>query len=381
MKIGVVAHIVNGKSGARAPVDLAKSLALMGNEVVFYARADNKDEQSVSELRGCKVKIVVINVDRRPLIGEINTAFYLKKQLKKDKLQILSLHCTMPFFLGSKLSGIPIVLTYHGTQFGVLHERFIPGSLLNILFFPLEILLNLIIWFRNAFYIWGSQEIVAISKYTQFEAKRLYLKKCKFIYWGAKPDNFLKNISRNDIKNEVLNIFTVSRYTPYKNFHQLIRIFQSIQKTHKEPMQFIIAGSLGSKKYLNYLKTLAAKNVHFQLNISDIQLSDYYKLCDVYITADTYLFFGMPVLEAASFGKPAVAFNYGAAPELIKTGETGFVVNSYNGFEEKLRLLIENKKLRERLGRKAKEWAEKYFIWENTAKEYVKVFNKVLNLK
>ena len=136
MKIGVVAHVLNEKSGSRAPIDLAKALALQGNDVVFYGVEKDKDEQTERDLESRRVKISLINFDSSPVVGRIITAFRLRRQLQNDKPDILSLHCTLPFFLGCKLSGIPIVYSYHGAQFNVLHEKFSPGSPFMILLFP-----------------------------------------------------------------------------------------------------------------------------------------------------------------------------------------------------------------------------------------------------
>ena len=376
MRIGIVSHIANAKSGARAPMELAKALAHHGEDVFFYATTCGYDHESVKNLKDQGVKVRLIESEDYLFIGKFRSVLRLKNQLLKDSSEILSLHCTPPFFLGSMLSRIPTILTYHGTQFGVLRERLLPYSPLIVLFLPLELFLNFVIWTRNAIYMWGANRVIAISRYTKHEARNLYKKSSKVVYWGAKPGHFAISKSQGKSQGKICQLLTVSRFTPYKNFHLLLEIFKSLEKSTKIPLRFTIAGSLGSAKYLEYLKSIAPQNVSFQVNRTDEELSLLYQQSDIYVTADTYLFFGMPVLEAASFGVPVVAYNFGAASELIDNGKTGFVVSTKIGFEKVLRQLVENKDRREKMSRLAQEKAQQDFTWEKTAIQYLEIFKK-----
>lgn len=149
-----------------------------------------------------------------------------------------------------------------------------------------------------------------------------------------------------------------------------------LSKDYKD-IRLTIVGSAPQPVYLRYLKTLINPPSRILTNVSETQLISLYQESDIYATADKYLFFGMPVLEAAVFGKPTVAFNYGAANEMIQHGKTGFVANNQEEFEAYLKLLIENRRLRNTMGRAAKLWAHN-FSWEKTAKEYIKVFENLL---
>jgi len=193
---------------------------------------------------------------------------------------------------------------------------------------------------------------------------------------GEQSLDFAISKSQGKSQGKICQLLTVSRFTPYKNFHLLLEIFKSLEKSTKIPLRFTIAGSLGSAKYLEYLKSIAPQNVSFQVNRTDEELSLLYQQSDIYVTADTYFFFGMPVLEAASFGVPVVAYNFGAASELIDNGKTGFVVSTKIGFEKVLRQLVENKDRREKMSRLAQEKAQQDFTWEKTAIQYLEIFKK-----
>ena len=56
-------------------------------------------------------------------------------------------------------------------------------------------------------------------------------------------------------------------------------------------------------------------------------------------------------IEAASFGIPVVATRLGGLPEIIKNGETGYIVEpgSPQSLADHLRVLIENESLRHQM--------------------------------
>ncbi len=59
--------------------------------------------------------------------------------------------------------------------------------------------------------------------------------------------------------------------------------------------------------------------------------------------------FGLTLIEAMATGCPVVAFNRGSIPEIVKTGETGFVVEDVEGMVDALSNIeaIDRKKCRQ----------------------------------
>ena len=70
------------------------------------------------------------------------------------------------------------------------------------------------------------------------------------------------------------------------------------------------------------------------------------------------------VLEAMYIGKPVLASNIEGNRSIIKDNYNGLLFSSENDFFKKAGALIKNKKLRERLGRKAKEILRKNFSFK-----------------
>ncbi|OQX51524.1 hypothetical protein B5M47_00230 [candidate division CPR3 bacterium 4484_211] len=399
MRIAVVAEICNPKSGARAPIELAKALAEK-NEVLFYATDSQKDPDTQKDLENHGVKTRLLSQNKTPFIGRWITALNLTYTIKKDQPRLLSTHCMLPFFIGCKLTGLPTVMTYHGTQFNILKEKLIPNSLGSYLITPLDKLLNTIIWLKSALSILSAQKVIAISQYTQQEVKKLYRRHALFIYQGTKllpatPDDNPQTTScplhqpvstrfdagqiqwteQTSKPKAKFTILSVSRFTPYKGFHHLIEIFKQLSLKYGN-LKLILAGSLGSKKYLNYLKKISTPDVLFYTNIPDKQLATFYQSCEAYATCDRYLFFGLPIMEAASFGKPSLALNFCAANEIIKHGKTGFIADNLEEFKNYLEQFIQKEEVRKKLGKNAKQFSQK-FSWKNTAEEYLQAFKQI----
>ena len=90
--------------------------------------------------------------------------------------------------------------------------------------------------------------------------------------------------------------------------------------------------------------------------------------------------FPMVLVESMFSGIPVVAFDMGGVPDAVEDGKNGFLIESGNVglFKEKLVELIDNKTLRDGMGKYAKEKAEKEFTIGKMIDAYEKVFLDIL---
>ena len=73
------------------------------------------------------------------------------------------------------------------------------------------------------------------------------------------------------------------------------------------------------------------------------------------------------VIETATCGLPVVAFNIPGCREGVIHEETGFLVDTFDEFAQRLRELINSPELRERMGSRGYEHARQTFdVTENT---------------
>jgi glycosyltransferase involved in cell wall biosynthesis len=107
----------------------------------------------------------------------------------------------------------------------------------------------------------------------------------------------------------------------------------------------------------------------------------YYKSADIYVQPSRYETFGIAILEAMACGKTVVASNVGGIPFLVIDGETGLLFENGNvrDLAEKILNLLNDKELREKMGKAGKKRAEE-FTWDKIAKQTVEVYKEILKI-
>ena len=88
--------------------------------------------------------------------------------------------------------------------------------------------------------------------------------------------------------------------------------------------------------------------------------------------------FGMVAAEAAHFGVPVVATRKGGLPEIVQDGLTGYLVDAEapQQLAEKLRVLIENAALRQKMGDAARQHARQQFTQDRMAQQVEAIFTR-----
>ena len=104
------------------------------------------------------------------------------------------------------------------------------------------------------------------------------------------------------------------------------------------------------------------------------KVREYLTEIDVYALVSGIDMSPLTLQEAQLMKKPVVATNIGGIPELMKDGETGFLVEKGNSEEwiEKLSILIDDKQKRENMGNNGRKFVEENFSWDKIAKEFLK---------
>ncbi len=85
--------------------------------------------------------------------------------------------------------------------------------------------------------------------------------------------------------------------------------------------------------------------------------------------------FGLTVTEAMWKGAAVIGGNAGGIRHQIQDGMNGFLVSSVGEAAERIVQLIRDKKLRLRIGRKAKETVAKRFLLTRYLEQYLDLFN------
>ena len=108
------------------------------------------------------------------------------------------------------------------------------------------------------------------------------------------------------------------------------------------------------------------------------KIRQYLTEIDVYALVSGIDMSPLTLLEAQLMKKAIVATNVGGIPELMKDGETGFLVKKGNEQEliEKLSFLINNEKESKQMGEKGRAFVEENFSWEKITIRFLETLEK-----
>jgi glycosyltransferase involved in cell wall biosynthesis len=109
-------------------------------------------------------------------------------------------------------------------------------------------------------------------------------------------------------------LLCVSRLLPYKNVAQVVEAHK-----HVDGVPLVIVGTGPDQ---THLRTMASPNVRFLSNIPDSSLRWLYANC-AGVVAAAYEDFGLAVIEAAAFGRPAAALRWGGFLDSVVEDRTG----------------------------------------------------------
>ena len=180
--------------------------------------------------------------------------------------------------------------------------------------------------------------------------------------------------ARVGIPAEHRNIMFVGRIEPLKGIDTLLQSIALIQDRYPEVVSNVCVAIIGGDPWSDnpdiemarlqaMRKALGVHDMVTFLGAKDQNaLPNYYAAAEMVIMPSHYESFGMVALEAMATGTPVIASEVGGLAFLIRDGENGFHVPSRDpeALAERIYELLANPGCRNRLGRKAREYAQKY---------------------
>jgi glycosyltransferase involved in cell wall biosynthesis len=160
---------------------------------------------------------------------------------------------------------------------------------------------------------------------------------------------------------------------PYKGTSELFELAPRLMREYPQ-LKWMMVG-LGTDKDGELCRR---SGIIPLLNYPDWRMRQVFVGCDLYATASKWEGFNLPILEAQYFGKPVIAYDLAAHPEVVDAPNTGILAKNHSEFENGLRKLIQDKEFRERLGARGREWAKK-FNWMKCAKEFEELFEDIVS--
>jgi len=192
------------------------------------------------------------------------------------------------------------------------------------------------------------------------------------------PDlNYLATVYHGiDMKEFTFNRQTSEYLLYFGRIHPDKGTSEAIEIARKSGRKLYIAGVIQDKTYYNnqVAPYIDNKNVIYLGSVGPSRRNEllggaYALLHPIYFNEP----FGLSVIEAMACGTPVIAFNKGSMPEVIKDGETGFLVTNVNEACEKLgdvsSLSREN----------CRRWVEERFSQGRMVNDYIALYHQILN--
>jgi len=292
------------------------------------------------------------------------------KYCKKERFDLIHVHWPMPHaifgYFAKKLRKIPFVSTFYTAEI-VLAKRI---KLLRPL---LKFLLK------------HSAKTIAISKYTRDELEKITAVKAAVIPYGSTIK--VKGIRRHPKKpEEKWRLLFVGRLIERKGLRYLLEAMPSIMEKYNVELYVV-----GSGKQMSNLINLAddlliSHKVIFEGRVSNERLKELYGSCDIFVLPSIIDSrgetegLGVVLLEALAHHMPVVASNVGGITDIIRDGETGFMVKQEDpqALSQKIISVIENHKSALKIAKNGFEFSKHYYNWERITSEIKSVYESAL---
>lgn len=313
----------------------------------------------------------------------------VSKLLKEEKVDLIHSHTAhMPdLLLPFKKIDIPIVTTIHSTIRGQRKgaERSGMGfwdldfsEKLTYLSFPFLVLVENYYFSKKRHYItvsnWMKKEI--ISQYPKIDPHSISV-----IYNSVDTELFTPNFKESPPDGYM--VLYTGRLIASKGIIYLVKAMPKILREFPE-VKFIFIGPGNPLPYLKKIKKMdiSEKNYSFLGYLKEASdLVKYYRASSIYVAPTLYENLPIRILEAMACGVPVVATNVCAIPEVIDHEENGILIRpgDPNNLTDAICLLLDDQKLRRKIGGNARKTVLERFNWKPNAFKTVEIYRQILS--
>ena len=301
----------------------------------------------------------------------LKSVIEIVEEFKPDIIHVqhLSIFSWVANFIKS-IYGINYIITSHGTGLyaASLDKRYIPFT-------------------SSA--IKRANKITAVSGDTKGWITEIFgkehLKKIRIIPGGIDIKNFpsekeTKIINKKyNLDNKKIVLFS-GKLTRLKGVEYLIKASSKIKGD-----VYIIGGGSELDRLKKMTKDLKLKNVHFLGYMGEQEskkLRDFYYRADVFVAPSVWDEpLGLVILEAMICKTPVVVTRKGGIPLAVKDGYNGLFVRPRNSNQiaEAVNKLLDDEKLRKKMGENARRTVKEKFAWRKISKKFEYIYNKYAN--
>lgn len=233
----------------------------------------------------------------------------------------------------------------------------------------------------------ASKKIIAVSNYTKRDILEYFpntpANKIHVVYEGM-TDLHTQHLNLETTRpNSIRHISPHTKYFlyvgnayPHKNLLSLLHAFSFFHKLHPD-IHLVLAGrsDVFYQRLHRGLQEIDVPDsvVTFVMNPSDSELALLYQHATVYLFPSRCEGFGLPPLEAMSFGVPVLASNASCIPEILGQAALYFSPDDIEEMVEVMERAINDDKLLEEMSCRGKTQIQHY-SWEKMAKEIETIY-------
>ena len=376
MKIGITCYPTYGGSGVVA-TELGIELAQRGHDVHFITYSQPIRLAAPRP----NIHFHEVNVSQYPLFDyppyDLALATRMAEVAEIYRLDLLHVHYAIPHSVSALLARqmlaterfarkLPFVTTLHGTDITLVG---LDPSYLPITRFSIE----------------QSDGVTAISNYLRAKTQQEFGIKdhIEVIYNFVNCDLYKPEPKKVELRAEYARpdeklLAHLSNFRPVKRLHDVIEIFDLVQKKVKSKLMLIGDGpDRSSAEWLARKKGILDR-VHFLGKQDNVQQK--LALADLMLMPSQLESFGLAALEAMACEVPAIATGVGGVPEVIEDGKTGVLaeVGDIKTMARRaVELLSDPGRLTE-MGKLARYEAQSRFCSSKIIPEYERFYTRVL---
>lgn len=363
---------------------LTKRLAELGHEIVIFTPSGYEQGSTDSiERVQCRYVPVSLSLPFKAMQFWINLPRHVRDEEQNGQFDVIHFNGISYGFIKRRLINAPHVLTIHhlivrsikNEQGGVINRIRDLGSETSPLMPKIEE--------RSTA---SADRIIAVSKFTREEIAKRYpfsADKIDVVYNGV--EFFQRCVSSAELGMtrdrfgiiEKPTILFVGRTNDFrKGLDVLLKAFEHVNETMGA--QLIVVGQRNQDPN-DDSSNPSPPNIIYTGFVDDPTLRALYALCDLYVCPSRLEGFGLTILEAYAAGKPVVATNVGAIPELLEHGKNGSLVASedHEAMAAEIILFLQNPVLSTAIGRANKEYVRNIFSWVESARSVEKIYEQL----
>ena len=370
MRIGIFTDtyppFINGVSTS---IKMLENALKKKGHKVYIVTVNPKDMKFIEEENGRVIRIagIPIGIYDYRLTGVYSLRAVNK--IKKWNLDVIHTHTefgigTFARVIGKQLD-IPVIHTYHTMYEDYVHyvtRGYFEGASKKIVEYLTKFYCDTTI-----------EELIVPTKktYDLFKEKYKYDRNVHIIPTGIEIERFYnEKINKEKIKilkeklkltNDDIVILFLGRIAKEKDVEFLIKNHEKLLKNNKNCKLLIVGDGPDLEIYKELSKKINInEKVIFTGKVPWDEVPLYYGISDIFVTASHTETQGLTVIEAMAASKPVVALDDDAFRNVVIDGLTGYLFKNKKDYLNVMFKLIQDKKLREKMGSQARINAETY---------------------